>query len=297
MNRLLTAAVFAAGAASAWGYDWPAADAQVIKTFGQRASGTVLPGIEIQTLSPVLAAPENGDVVFVFRPDRQIAQNLPSGLGGFLALAHDDNLRTVATRIIPEADPGKKSYRRGEPLGATEVQPGASESRHRLFVFDQQLGELVNPLLVFPALSDNRVPLFLDVKAVPEGQSAGVSLFGTASLGVGYWDLYVDVADPVTFFPAAGRDKGAEGQRGVYAVEAYLNGTEVFNTALDSVQDKGGKWQVKGMGVILDDVLVQDQQWRLGQVFLNQGTNILEIVVRDFQGNQTGKTFRILGTR
>jgi hypothetical protein len=83
----------------------------------------------------------------------------------------------------------------------------------------------------------------------------------------------------------------------VYAVEAYLNGNEVFNTGLDSFQEKGGRWVLKGSGSFLDDVLVQDQEWNLGQVFFNQGTNILEIVVKDFQGNQAGKTFRILGTR
>lgn len=285
------------GLTSAWAYDWPSADMQVVRSFGQRTGGAVLPGVEVQTLSPVLSAPENGDIVFVYRPHSQVVQSLPSGLGGFVALAHEDNLRTVTTRITPEPVEGKRTFRRGEPLGQAEVQPGASESRHRLFVFDQQLGEAVNPLLVFPALADGRVPLFLDVKAVPEGQNSAVSLFGQGTLAVGYWDISVAVADPVTYFPAPGKEKGLEGQRGVYAVEAYLNGSEVFNTPLDSVQEKDGRWQVKGMGVFLDDVLVQDQEWKLGQVFFNQGTNILEVVVRDFQGNQTGKTFRILGIR
>jgi len=262
-----------------------------------RSSGVVLPGVEVQTLSPVLSAPEAGDVVFVFRPGEAQVQNLPSGLGGFLALSHEDNLRTVTSRITPVPMANKRSFQRGEPLGQTEVQPGASESRHRLFVFDQQLGELVNPFLAFPPLPDAKVPIFYDVTATPEGQGATVSLFGSSSLSVGYWTIRVSVSDPVTFFPAPGKEKGAEGQRGVYAVEAYLNGSEVFNTTLDSVQEKGGRWQVKGMGAYLDEVLVKDQEWSLGQVFFNQGTNILEVIVRDFQGNQAGKTFRIVGSR
>jgi hypothetical protein len=293
----LFSVLFTVCALAAWAYDWPAPDMRVIKTFGQRTAGTVLPGIEVQTLSPVLTAPDNGDVVFVFRPESQTVQNLPSGLGGFIALAHDNNLRSVTSRIIPVATENKRSFRRGEPLGQAEVQTGVSESRHRLFVFDQQLGELVNPLLVFPALTDGKLPLIYDVTAYPEGQGDSVSLLGRGTLGVGYWKIHVQVSDPVTYFPAAGKEKGAEGQRGVYAVEAYLNGSEVFNTNLDSFQEKGGRWQLKGMGVFLDDVLVQDQEWNLGQVFFNQGTNILEIVVKDFQGNQAGKTFRILGTR
>jgi len=278
-------------------YDWPVSDLVVTRTFGQSSGGVVLPGVEIQTLMPVLAAPDDGDVVFVFRPGTQGAQNLPSSLGGFVALAHSDNLRTVTTRIDPLAGEAKRTFHRGEPLGQAEVQTGAAESRHRLFVFDQQLSEIVNPLLVFPALPDARVPLFFDVKVFPEGEGAPLSLFAQSTLAVGYWNIHIEVSDPVTFFPLPGKEKGVEGQRGVYAIEAYLNGTEVFNTPLDSLQEKNGRWQVKGMGVFLDEVLVKDQEWNLGQVFLNQGTNILEVVVRDFQGNQAGKTFRILGVR
>jgi hypothetical protein len=289
MKIVLTAALALLTTAS-WGYDWPAPDMQVVRTFGQRTDGAVLPGVETQTLSPTLTAPENGDVLFVFRPDSQGVQNLPSALGGFVALAHDENLRTVTSRVTPDVAANKKSFRRGEPLGQAEVQPGASVTRHRLFVFDQQLGELVNPLLVFPAGADTKAPLLLDVKVIAEGQSQPASLFGQGSLAVGYWQLYVDLLDPP--LPGTGKEP-----RGVYGVEAYLNGSEVFNTALDSLLDKNGRWQIKGSGLMLDDVQVQDQQWKLGQIFVNQGTNILEIVVKDFQGNQAGKTFRILGVR
>ena len=281
----------------AFAYDWPSADMRVVRTFGQRTGGAVLPGIEVQTLSPVLTAPETGDVLFVYRPGNQEVQNLPSGLGGFVALSHDDNLRTVTSRIDPSADETKRSFRRGEPLGQAEVQTGASESRHRLFVFDQQLGELVNPMLVYPQSTDAKAPLFFDVKVYPESQTPAISLFGQSSLSVGYWKIHVEVSDPVTLFPAQGKEKGQESQRGVYGIEAYLNGAEVFNTSLDSIQEKSGRWQIKGMTAFLDEVLVQDQEWNLGQVFFNQGTNILEIVIKDFKGNQTGKTFRILGTR
>jgi hypothetical protein len=291
MKTVAVSVALVLSAAVSWGYDWPAPDMQVVRTFGQRTDGAVLPGVEVQTLSPTLTAPENGDVLFVFRPDAQDVQNLPSALGGFVALAHDENLRTVTTRVSPEVAENKKSFKRGEPLGQAEVQVGASMTRHRLFVFDQQLGELVNPLLVFPAGPDTKAPLLLDVKAVAEGgQNQPVSLFGQGSLAVGYWNIAVDVLDPP--LPGAGKEP-----RGVYGVEAYLNGSEVFNTSLDSLLDKNGRWQIKGSGLMLDDVQVQDQEWKLGQVFFNQGTNILEIVVKDFQGNQTGKTFRILGVR
>lgn len=284
-------------AATLHGYDWPASDMQVVRSFGQRGASGVLAGVEVQTLSPVLTAPEDGSLLFLFQPSSQGVQNLPSGLGGFVGLAHDNNLRTVVGHLRSVPGEAKKVYQRGEPLGQAEVQTGASESRHRLFVFDQQLGEVVNPLLVYPALADARPPVIYDVSLVPEGKTEPISLFSKSTLEVGYGTLQVTTADPFTYVPGAGKEKGTEGQRGIYSLEAYLNGTEVFNLTLDSLLEKNGRWLVKGMTAPLDSSLTPEQVWSLGQVFLNQGTNILEIVVKDYAGNQAGRTFRVLGVR
>jgi len=277
----------------AFAYDWPTPDVQLVRTFGQRSGSQVLPGVEVQTQSPTLTAPDKGDALFVVRPGFSSVQNLPSGLGGFVAIAHEDNLRTVISHVDPAPVRGGKVYQKGEPLGVAEVLPGNAESRHRVFVFDQQLDEIVNPLLVFPPLADKRDPLVFDVVAVPEAAGSTVSLFGKAQVLVGYWSIHIQVADPA---PLTGSNtRPADGQRGVYSVEAYLNGSEVFSTNLDSFQDKAGRWQIKGTSRPLNDVLPTDQVWNLGKVFINLGTNILEITVKDFQGNQAGRTFRVIG--
>ncbi|MEI8094081.1 MAG: hypothetical protein WCG80_07715 [Spirochaetales bacterium] len=276
-------------------YDWPATDVQVTRTFGQRSVGTSFSGIEVVTTDSALRAPEKGDVVFVSRPGSQSIQNLPSALGGFIMLSHEDNLRTVVSRLDPEV--AQRQFQRGEPLGKVTVDPGQAESRHRLFVFDQQLGEMVNPLLVYPPLVDKKAPLFLDVEVTGEADPNPQSLFGRSVLPVGYWQVAIDITDPSTLLTGLSKEKSSEIQRGVYAIEAYLNGTELFNTSLDSLFEKGGVWFIKGMSQPLDKVLVDDKRWMLGQVFFNEGNNILEIVVKDFAGNETGKTFRVRGLR
>ncbi len=276
-------------------YDWPAVDVQVSRTFGQLILGQVLPGLEMVTTDSNLLAPEKGDLLFLFRPGHQTIQNLPSGLGGFLVLAHEDSLRTVISRIDPE--PAKRQFQRGEPVGKAQVEVGVAESRHRLFVFDQQLGEIVNPFLIYPPVPDARGPVFLDVQVIEEGQETPVSLFGQASLAVGYWQVSIQITDPTPLTTGFKKEKTSEIQRGIYAIEAYLNGAELFNVSLDSLLEKGGVWQVKGIAIPFSKVLRTEKEWNLGQVFFNEGNNILEIVVRDFAGNGSGKTFRIRGTR
>ena len=275
-------------------YDWPAADVQVSRTFGQRVGSEVLPGVEIVTNASSLIAPEKGDLVFLSRPGATV-QDLPSGLGGFVMLSHEDNLRTVVSRILPEAE--RKTFQRGEPLGRVTADAGQQQSRHRLFVFDQQLGELMNPLLVYPPLVDKKAPLFYDVEVLAENSKDPQSLFGKSVLPVGYWEVMIDISDPSTLFSGLPGEKGSEIQRGIYTIETYLNGSELFNMSLDSLHEKAGAWIVKGMTDPLDKFLLNDRRWLLGQVFFNEGNNILEVVVRDFAGNETGKTFRVRGIR
>ena len=275
-------------------YEWPAVDVQVSRTFGQRMGLEVLPGVEIVTSASSLTAPEKGDLVFLSRPGAAV-QDLPSGLGGFVMLSHEDNLRTVVSRILPESQ--QKTFQRGEPLGRVTVDAGQEQSRHRLFVFDQQLGELMNPLLVYPPLVDKKVPLFYDVEVLAENSKEPQSLFGKSVLPVGYWQVMIDISDPSTLVSGPHGEKVSEIQRGIYTIETYLNGSELFNMSLDSLHEKAGAWIVKGMTEPLDKVLLNDRRWLLGQVFFNEGNNILEVVVRDFAGNETGKTFRVRGNR
>ncbi len=277
----------------AFAYDWPTPDFKIRKNFAQRTGNSYEPGLEFETTASNLNAPEKGQVIFSFTPDTGSAQNLPSSLGGFVVVAHSDQLRTLVSGLQPQPWLTSVSVASGDPLGtipnAQTVTTSPTPTRHQLMVFDQQLGEIVNPLLVFPPRADERSPIILDVKLVGDSPESSASLFAHSHFSVGYWTLYVDAVDP-------GSSDSGNSQKGLYSVSAYLNGNEVFRTALTSLQDKNGQFTIKGTGKPLSDVIVGDHEWRLGKIFLNQGTNILELVVKDFQGKESGKTFHILGS-
>ncbi|NNM54102.1 MAG: hypothetical protein HKM05_05205 [Spirochaetales bacterium] len=270
-------------------YDWPSSDITVRKNFAQRTGNSFEPGLEFETSASNLTAPEKGQVIFSFSPDTGNPQNLPSSLGGFVVVAHSDQLRTLVSGLTPQPWLTSVHVSSGDPLGSIRNGTSGTPTDHQLMVFDQQLGELVNPLLVFPPIPDERSPVILDVKLVGNAPDSSASLFAHSHFSVGYWTLYVDAVDP-------GNSDSGSSQKGLYSVSAYLNGNEVFRTALTSLQDKNGQFAIKGTGKPLRDVIVGDHEWRLGKIFLNQGTNILELVVKDFQGKESGKTFHILGS-
>ena len=234
-RRLLFLAVFLVitSLSQLLAYDWPAPDIKIHKNFAQRTGNSFEPGLEFETAAPSLDSPEKGQVIFAFSPDTGTPQNLPSSLGGFVVVAHSDQLRTLVSGIQPQPWLTSVQVASGDPLGSIVNVTSGAPIRHQLMVFDQQLGELVNPLLVFPPIPDSRSPVILDVKLVGNTPDSSASLFAHSHFSVGYWTLYVDAVDP------GNADSGGS-QKGLYSVSAYLNGNEVFKTALTSLLDRGG---------------------------------------------------------
>lgn len=287
----MAACLSVVGIAPAWSFGWPSLESVIKKNFGQWKDRSLLPGVEIETAEREIRSPNAGEVVFLFNPQEQKSQNLPSSLGGFIVLNHEANLRTAVTNIQFPAKLNKEKYQKGEIIGSLAFREGEATGRLKVFVFDQLVGELVNPLLILPPPSDTKPPVVVDVTLEGEaGTASRFSLFARSSVAVGFWRIFLETAD-------LEGPRGKEFPRGIHSIQVYLNGSDVFHLSFDSLQEKSGQWFVKGMDKPLGEFLLGDRKWQLGQVFFNQGTNILEIVVKDFAGNETNRTFRVIGSR
>lgn len=292
MNKKPIFALLLAGLlvpASLFAYGWPSIDPVVRKTFAQYDAHDFLAGVELESTQREIRSPNNGEVVFQFNPADLRTQRLPSMLGGFVLLNHEANLRTLVSNIQFPSKVDKTAYQKGEIIGSLNFNEGKSSGLLRLFVFDQQNNEIVNPFLILPPPVDGKAPVVVDVE-VESDNGTKVSLFQKSAVPLGEWTILLTAGD-------LEGPRGAEFLRNVHSIQGYLNGQDFININLDSLVEKAGRWQVKGMTRNLSDYLIGDKLWNLGKVFLVEGTNILELVVRDFAGNQTDRTFRVRGVR
>ncbi|OHD14255.1 MAG: hypothetical protein A2Z96_06105 [Spirochaetes bacterium GWB1_48_6] len=269
---------------------WPLKFPEIRRVFLQTSTTGLFPGTEIVGPSPEVLAPEKGEVVFVSQQKNTQLQNLPSALEGFVILAHEENLRSTVAQITPSVFlTSKTQLLAGERMG-TVLDP--AQPRVRMFVFDQQLSTVVNPQMVLPSMEDKRSPLIFDALLVSEEGKDSLSILKNNRIAHGYWSLVLDAGDPQN-------SNGRDYLKGIYSVNGFHNGTEFFRCTAESLKTTEGRYFFFETGdqspKVARDIRAGERTWNLGKLFITEGTNIIEIVITDYAGNESSRIFNLRG--
>jgi hypothetical protein len=78
-----------------------------------------------------------------------------------------------------------------------------------------------------------------------------------------------------------------------YKVSVYINGQEAFLLAFDTIKARDGILRVyPSKDLAWKQVYAEGWRMRLGSVQLKRGMANLEIIVRDFAGNERSQSFQ-----
>lgn len=272
--------------------NWPLAEPELRRVFTQSTETGLLAGTDVAGTGTDVVSPDKGEILLIIEPGKNRLQNIPSGLGGIVLLSHDQNLRSALTQFQPSVFlRSKKKVEAGERLGST-LDPTAP--RVRLLVFDQQLKTVVNPQMVLPSLPDQRSPLLFDATLTSEDKTTTFSLLRQNRASTGYWTLNVEAADPQAL---GTRDI----LKGVFSVNGFHNGTEFFRLAVQALKLTNGKLVFEDTGELATgaarEIRTSERGWTLGNLFITEGTNIIELVITDYAGNESSRTFNLRGGR
>ena len=272
---------------------WPLKETELRRVFLQTSVNGVFPGVDLAGTSVDVVSPDKGEIVFNSDAGKTRLQKLPSALGSFVMIAHEENLRSVVSQFVPSAFlSSRQTVQAGDRIGSA-LDPVAP--RVRLFVFDHQLSTVVNPQMVLPSLPDSRAPIFFDANLVSEDGKQSFSLVRQNRATNGYWTMLLDVGDPQS------SGTGREFLKGIFSVEAFHNGTEFFNSAAESLKSEDGQlffYESSNQSPKkAREIRSADRIWNLGRIFITEGTNIIEIVISDYAGNESSRTFNLRGGR
>ncbi len=272
--------------APAGAYQWPVEKKTVVATFGQSFMGDYYRGVGIAGKSSPVRPIDDGELVF-YRSDGEDPEGLPSGLGSYLVLEHDQGIRSLYghTDLSPEISGGsKKSFGSGDVLGTVGETGYTEGARLFLMVIDRKEDQIVNPYLILPPLGEKTRPAISDVGL--SGKNRRLRLPASEIVEGGEWDVSARVYDLspfVSYFcPTA-----------PYRIAVYLNGQTTFQIAFDAVKDKEGKPRIYPSADLEHGALYSgDFLMKLGSVHLKKGLVNLEISVRDFAGNERSQSFQ-----
>ncbi len=264
--------------------DWPVASRIVTGTFGEDRGDHYHDGIDIGGGGQEVHAVLPGELVFRYDEGADYT-SLPRGVGSFVALRHEQHLRTLYAHLqAGSLGPIREHYEPADRLGIVGETGHASGPHLHFAVFDEEAGSSVNPLQFLPPIPDRQAPvvhrLFARVgeRRVPLEDKAVLQAGRTEILAEAY-DLREDVAFRWPLGPAA--------------VSLSLDGVEVSRISFDSLQVQQGR------SVLSGSLRPRGQVWDAagllvcGSVDLRQGESQLRLAVRDLAGNEAVRTVSI----
>ena len=287
-KRCFRLAIFLFGFSSIMmAYQWPVEDFILIKTFGDGLEGNFSCGVFLGGGPQDVAAVEDGDVIFIQDQDEGLS-DLPSGLGNFVVLEHERSLVSLYANLYSlngELLSGG-SLKGGEPLGTIANTGEPSGVAFYLEMMDREFNRIVNPLRLLPLLEDSIFPVIENVEVVMEERFFLTEEGREVSSGEG--ELFAILYDPSQFHPFLQ-------PTAPYRINLFINGEEFFYQPFEVIEARQGALTLitQKDQRSFQDLYAGKNRFRMGKYAFNPGETILEVIVSDFFGNETTKTYPV----
>ncbi len=269
-------------------FEWPVEKRVLTATFGESRGNHLHGGIDLggeeQPVHPIAA----GEVILSHEEGVDFS-SLPIGLGNFIALQHQGGTRSVYAHLKA----GTLLTKGGRRVGEVRLQEilgvvgdsGYSQGRHlHLSLLDTETGTVLNPLQVLPALPDRQPPKIRQIwllrkEGLIEVRRAAEVQPGKAEVLLEAYDLREGVPFVWKLAP--------------YRIVLNVNGQETVRLTCDSLWVEGGRLLLGERRLPFEKIYESEWRYRLGSVELVPGDMELQVLVRDFAGNETSQEVRL----
>lgn len=284
VKRILVAGLVSlvfSGGLGAW--DWPVESPVIAVSFAQVVAGDYSRRLDLGSPTQEVTAAHDGEVIFRRGANRSF-HAVPGVLGNVVVLDHGQGFRSVYAHLgeILIAE-GFATVSEGQTIGTLGGSGFSAGEFLGFYVEDRELASFVNPLVLLPEREDRLPPVIGEVIIESHGRREVV----TPDLAVspGRVALFANVYDPNpgSSFPAP---------LPPYSVRAFVDGRQVFDLALESIQVRDGRL-IAGSDYPLPLPPRPGQELPLGETTLLTGTSVIEIVAQDYAGNRAVRSVEI----
>jgi hypothetical protein len=265
--------------------EWPSQESVMIRNFGFNDRGRPALGVVFEGEGQVLAA--NEGELFFSRTWGDNASRLPSPLGAWSAVDHGDGMVSVYSRYLDEERNIKlRRVNEGTPVVLAGVSGWSRRDGFYFSLYDRRERRWVNPSMVIAPFPDERLP---PISGVQLRNAQGRLTEGSQIRNVSQGGDTVAV-NAVDISPDA---RG--GQYSPYRIVCSINGIEAGTLLLDTISARDGILTVNRDGFVpVSKVYAPYPAFEVGEIYLNRGQAILEIVVQDIAGNSRSTQTRIV---
>jgi len=264
--------------------EWPLPDAVMVRNFGFNDRGRPSLGTVFEGEGDILAAGD-GELIFSCT-GKEIASRLPSPLGTWAAIDHDDGLISIygrgreKTRNLPLS-----RVDRGVPIAAAGSSGWSRRNGFYFVLYDRKERRWVNASMVITPFPDTVPP---QITGIQLRRADGRLLEGSQlrNLSQGRYTIMVNTFDTLLEpkLPLA-----------PHRIVCSINGEEAGALSFETICARNGMLMVSRNALIpAERVYAPYPAFEAGEVHLSRGQAILEIIVQDIAGNSRNASTRMI---
>jgi hypothetical protein len=265
--------------------DWPLEEIQAVsRNFGYNDRGKAVSGMVFTGEGQVIAAGE-GELIFS-RGENDRASRLPSPLGAWAAIDHNDGLISIYARDSAEKKGTPPLYvEKGSPIAQAGTYGWSRSSGLYFMLYDRKDRRWINPAMVItPETTETSQPQILGIQLrAANGRADGKIYEGSQlrNLSQGRYGIIINARGGI--YPAPHR------------IVCSVNGAETGALAFETICARDGMVMVNGNGLTSAlRVYAPFPAYEVGEVQLNRGQALLEVIVQDITGISRSASVRIL---
>ncbi|MBN2401430.1 MAG: M23 family metallopeptidase [Spirochaetes bacterium] len=257
-------------------FSWPVENARITSSFGESRGDHFHSGIDLISGTTKIYPVEEGELVFFWDKSAFPVENYPGG-GNYKIIRHKSGYYSVYMHL--DDNPSCKSiYLNNDPVGEMG-STGHSSGKHLHFsMYQIESNEYINPLKIFPGVSDNMKPEIEGVYIRIEDKYFRIKENDNIRL-TQHYPLLINIWDSVN-----------KGDRlGIYKLRISFNGEKIPDKDYSEISVADNVSKISGM--VFDELFDEKGYYKVSEIKYNDGINTLTVSAADFSGNEAGKNF------
>lgn len=269
-------------------FDWPMEGAQIVSTFGEDQWRGFLKAVELTSAREDFRPVEEGEIIFSAKENPHGRHRIKRGLGNLVILQHSRGIRSVYGHLkeVPDVQGYEDHVVKSSDDFAQIDGSGVLGGKYLyLQIIDSEVARFVNPLLSLPSIEDTERPV-IEGGRILSAEKA-YNLTSGILVPQGEYLLQLDTAD-------IGGESDVKPLMAPYSIKVYINGEEMQSVSFESIAVN--RWQSAPTGrmdLSYDALYTDSGFFTMGNIILQSGTAVMEVVVSDFAGNETSREYRI----
>jgi len=266
-----------------YSYQWPTNKDYLKSLFGSVSDGMIQDGIRFYNINQAVYPLDDGEIIYYQDSFDFGDLDYFGGDGNILVLKHIGGFKSIyrnfsTTDNFESTDTMKKT----EMIGIS-----SSISDDFMFsIYDDKKNAYINPQQILPFLLDNRKPVIGGVFLEADGRSFKLSRnkvlpAGDSTLLIDAWDVVKVRERYLKFSP--------------FRVNVFVDGFERYNASFSSIKEIDGQMILSGESdVPMEKFITKSGMLFGGDIFLTNGRSLIEVVIRDIDGNEASKSYSVI---